>query len=101
MSWYNAHMRAYRSRFGKIVLTDERKQHILTFHPDVASVFAEFQLTLSEPNTIVSSVHDSSVHIYYRFLARRKRFLAIVVKTGKNPFILTAYLAKKPKSRML
>ena len=95
------YMRKYSSRFGNVVLTDERKQHILEFHPDIAGVVNEFADALSVPDKVARSVHDDTVIICYRFLPRRKRFLAIVVKTGKNPFILTAYLAKKPKSSTL
>jgi len=49
----------------------------------------------------ISSVHNPAVIICYRLLARRKRYLAIVVKTGVHPFILTAYLARKPKRSIL
>lgn len=87
----------FGSSYGVITLTDERKEHIFAFHPDVASCLHYFADTLKNPDAAIISAHDSSVVIYYRFLAQRKKYLAIVVKLAKHPFILTAYLAKKPK----
>lgn len=84
-----------------VTLTDERKTHIFAFHPDVASCLPYFADTLANPDMTVVSVHDSTVIICYRFLARRKKYLAIVVKLAKHPFVLTAYLAKKSKQGIL
>jgi len=47
------------------------------------------------------SVHDPLAIICYRFIPRRKRYLAIVVKTGERPFTLTAYLVKRLKGDTL
>ncbi|MBI4093613.1 hypothetical protein HY417_01495, partial [Candidatus Kaiserbacteria bacterium] len=86
-------MHTYDSPFGRITLTDERLRYILSFHPDVAPCTRYIVETLKIPEHIVPSVHDPNVLICYRYLPRRKRFLAIVVKTGEHPFIVTAYLA--------
>ncbi|KKW19718.1 MAG: hypothetical protein UY63_C0007G0002 [Parcubacteria group bacterium GW2011_GWA2_51_10] len=91
----------FDSPYGIVTLTNERKAHILTFHPDVKNCFHHFAETLANPNIAISSAHNPSVVICYRFLARRKKYLAIVVRTGAHPFILTAYLAKKPKRSIL
>ena len=90
-------MRSFDSPFGRATLTNERKRHILTFHPDVARFMRYLNETLASPERIVKSKHDPNVVICYRFLAKHKRWLAVVVKTSHPPFILTAYLAKKPK----
>lgn len=94
-------MQKYPSRFGSVLLTDERKRHILQFHPDVANVFREFPATLSTPDHVTHSLHDEMAVICYRYLPKRRRFLAIVIRIGTRPFILTAYLAKKTKSGTL
>ena len=91
----------FSSPYGIVTLTNERKEHILTFHPDIIRYFFRFTETLTNPDFVISSVHDSSVVICYRFLAHQKKYLAIVVRTGAHPFILTAYLAKKPKHSIL
>lgn len=91
----------FSSPYGMVTLTNERKTHILTFHPDITRYFSCFAETLTNPDFAISSVHDSSVVICYRFLAHKKRYLAIVVRTGAHPFILTAYLAKKPRHGIL
>ena len=94
-------MRYYRSPFGRVALTDERLQHILRFHPDVASCVRFFGETLEAPERMGRSVHDPNVIICYRYLPRRKRFLTIVIKTGDQPFVVTAYLARKMKKGTL
>lgn len=91
----------FSSPYGIITLTGERKAHIFAFHPDVARCLPHFAETLANPDSVIISVHDATVVIYYRFLTRRKRYLAIVVKLTQRPFILTAYLAKKPKRSTL
>ena len=91
----------FNSPYGIVTLTNERKIHILTFHPDIARYVSHFTETLMNPDMAIPSIHDPKVVICYRFLARRKKYLAIVVKTGAHPFILTAYLAKKPKRSIL
>ncbi len=94
-------MRRFSSHFGTVTLTDERREHILAFHPDISSCLRYFQATLAEPEKIVRSIHDPAVVICYKFLAKRKKWLAIVVKKTRQPFIVTAYLAKKPKKDRL
>lgn len=91
----------FNSPYGIITLTEERWAHITAFHPDVAHHFSNFAETLAKPGTTIRSVHSPEVVICYRFLARQKKYLAIVVKTTINPFILTAYLAKRPKRSIL
>lgn len=91
----------FSSPHGIITLTDERKAHIFIFHPDVASCLSHFADTLAHPDATVTSAHDPTVIIYYRFLAQRKKYLAIVTKLSMRPFVLTAYLAKKPKRSIL
>lgn len=85
------------SPYGFVAFTDERKRHILAFHPEVASCFRYFPQTLLHPDIIAHSIHDLSVVICYRYIPQKKKYLAIVIKTRPKPFILTAYLAKKPK----
>lgn len=91
----------FASPYGIITLTDERRAHIFAFHPDVARCLSNFADTLANPDITAISVHDSTVIICYRFLARRKKYLAIVVKIARHPFVLTAYLAKNPKRSIL
>ena len=90
-------MRRFNCRHVSVLLTDERRQHIAAFHPDVTFCFRYFAETLKNPDSEVRSVHDASVLICYRYLTRHKKHLAIVLKTGVRPFIITAYLAEKPK----
>jgi hypothetical protein len=94
-------MHRFSSPFGTITLTDERWRHIVAFHPDVTPCLRYFAQALGKPDMVIGSNHDSSVVICYRFLPQRKKYLTVVVKVGAAPFVLTAYLAKKPKPDIL
>ncbi len=91
-------MRIFRSLWGKIELTEERKRHITTFHPDVKPFVRYFEATLLTPKSVIRSKHDTDVFICYRELPHRKLFLAVVVRLkSNNNFILTAYVTNKVK----
>lgn len=91
-------MKVFLSRWGKIELTEERKRHIVAFHPDITPYIRYFETTLQEPEQAIRSKHDPNVFICYHQLPRRKPFLAIVVRIKpSNNFILTAYLTNKIK----
>ncbi|MBU6321016.1 MAG: hypothetical protein KGI78_03455 [Patescibacteria group bacterium] len=91
-------MQRFSSPFGAVMFTEERKAHILAFHPDVSRYLKHFASVLAEPEVITRSVSDQTVVICYGLLPRSRKYLAVVLKTGRNPFVLTAYVAKKPKS---
>ena len=94
-------MRKFASRFGLVILTYERERHILEFHPDVRKYLQHFGSTLADPEMTVGSKHDPAAVICYQYFPLRRRYLAIVVKTGSKPFIITAYVAKKSKGAKL
>ncbi len=90
-------MRKFQSPYGILVLTAERMRHIVEFHPEIRVYVRYFASVLKDPELIVQSVRDPQAVICYRYLARQKKYLAIVVHTNKR-FIITAYLAKRTKS---
>jgi len=94
-------MMRFDSSYGSVTLTDERRQHIFQFHPDIRSCLQYFAATLANPEHEVRSVKDPLTVICYKFLPHRKKHLAIVIKTIARPFVITAYLAKKPKKHTL
>jgi len=83
-----------------IRLTDERLGHILE-HPEMTSMEGAIEETLRDPEKVVQSVSDPSVHLYYRFYFRTivgGKFLCVVVKMGEHgAFVLTAYLTDRVK----
>ena len=83
-----------------IRLTDERRGHILE-HPEMTNMEAAIEETLRDPEKVVQSVSDPSVHLYYRFYFRTVvggKFLCVVVKMGEHgAFVLTAYLTDRVK----
>ena len=87
--------------YGLVLLTKERLEHIVMYHPDVKPYTKYFSRVLAHPERATSSEKDSTVVICYGPLPRRRVYLAVVVKTGMHPFILTAYLSKKPRRAIL
>ena len=87
-------MKRFPSPFGQVELTDERLQHILEFHPEIKKFQKLFSKVLADPKFIRRSKFDSKAYILYRPIASNKH-LAIVIKTNKRNFILTAYLTNK------
>lgn len=94
-------MKRYSSSYGKVLLTEERLRHITAFHPEVARYIQYFAPTLAKPEVIRQSTSDPNTFICYRRVPKRKISLSIVVKIDRHPFVLTAYLAKPPKSDIL
>ena len=90
-------MRWYDSSVGKIELTDERWHHIVQFHADLRPYVRQFATALIDPSRISRSTSDRKVVIFYRWLPKAGKYLAIVVKTNQRNFILTAYLTNKIK----
>lgn len=87
-------MERFRSQFGLVTLTAERKYHIFQFHPEVRRHQKHFAKIISNPEVTRRSIHDLFVLIFYRRVSR-KNYLAIVIKTNKHNFVLTAYLTNK------
>ena len=91
-------MAVFRSPWGFIELTEERRRHIIRFHPEVARYLKYIPLALSRPEKVLPSLHNPAVTICYHFLKHRRLYLAIVMEIGgAHQFILTAYITYKPK----
>jgi len=91
-------MKRYDSPYGMVELTDERLNHIITFHPDVVRYRKYFKRTLGRPEIIRRSKYDPQVYVFYGRVSQGK-FLAIVAKTNSRNFVLTAYLTHKISQR--
>lgn len=88
-------MRKFYSPLGNVELTDERLNHILTFHPEIKTYQKYFTKALAHPDSIRTSKTDPKVYIFYRRIKPRAKYLAIVTKTNERNFILTAYLTHR------
>ena len=88
----------FESKLGKeIELTEERKQHILTFHPEITQHLDKFAQVLLNPDGIRRSISDKKVLLFDKSFASigSENHLRIAVKTNERWFILTAYLTKR------
>lgn len=90
-----------RDHEGLVVrLSPERLAHILE-HPEMMDLEQAIGETLQRPDTVMHSLSDSEVRLYYRFYTGTRvgdKLLCIVVKVaGDDAYILTAYLTDKVK----
>ncbi|MCM8762063.1 MAG: hypothetical protein NC905_03510 [Candidatus Omnitrophica bacterium] len=88
-------MKKIRDLFGReIRLTDEREKHIEEDHPEMVEQIGKIQETLSAPEIIIQSKTDIEVELfyrYYKFTPVGEKYLCVVVKVIKCPFLITAY----------
>ena len=76
-------------------MTNERQEHFETAHPELADSVPRITETLTNPDTIVRSVTDEAVELFYRHYPTTpvtSKFLCVVVKVVANDsFVITAY----------
>jgi hypothetical protein len=95
-------MKTLTDCFGhKVRLTDERLAHILN-HGEMKGMATELPSVLLQPRLVRRSRTDAAMKLFYEFYARTivgGKWLCVVVKyTGKDAFVVTAYLTDKPKA---
>lgn len=83
-----------------IRLTAERRVHILE-HPEMAAQFDRLVATLAQPEIIVTTKADPTVHVYHRFYLTTpvtSKFMLVAVKiTLDDAFVLTAFYSSRQK----
>lgn len=93
-------MIALKEKFGKRVrLTSERQSHI-TRRPEMISQLTKIKKTLAEPEIVRRSQKDPDVYLYYRHYKRSPvsdKYLLVVVKMTKSPFVITAFFTDRLK----
>ncbi len=81
-----------------IRLTEERWGHILE-HPEMVAQKERLLETLQDPDIIISTAKDASVHAYHRLYEQTpvtRKFLVVAVKIlTDDAFILTAYFTSR------
>ena len=91
-------LRDYRA--ANVRLTNERLAHILE-HPEMAGAESHIEETLLRPDTVVQSLRDEHVSLYYRRYADTpvgNKLLCVVVKSvDGDAFVLTAYFTDTVK----
>ena len=88
----------YKSILGKdFVLTSERKQHILIYHPDIKPYLSKLKEVFLEPDDIRISESDESVLLFYKYFDNIMdgKYIVGVVKINSRSFVLTAYLSNR------
>lgn len=66
----------------EIRLTDERREHILE-HLEMVDQFEHIAETVNNPETVVATKVDDTVHVYHRYYETTpvtSKFLQVVVK---------------------
>lgn len=84
---------------NQIELTDERWKHIVTEHPEVRGIKDRLLEILSKPDLVKRSKRDKDVLLYYRYYPHifDGKYLLVVVKIKKHPFLLTYYVTDRIK----
>ena len=85
----------------QVRLTDERLDHILNDHPEMADQSERLGETLHNPDTIVRSKTDNDVELFYKLFASTpvsSKYMCVVLKIKNNDiFIITAYFTDTVK----
>ena len=87
---------------GMVELTDERRQHILSKHPDILPEhLAQLAETLASPNEVRRDSRFPATRLFVRWCESVKggKFVVIAVVSDPPPqarhWIVTAYIARK------
>ncbi|MDX2139091.1 MAG: hypothetical protein SF123_13460 [Chloroflexota bacterium] len=88
-------------RDGRAIrLTDERRLHILE-HPEMDDQLDRIRETVANPDVIVATTVDESVHVYHRLYEQtpvtRKYMLVAVKLLAEDAFVLTAFYSSRLK----
>jgi hypothetical protein len=86
---------SFPSALGKTIeFTDERRAHILSFHPDVSPFLDRVADVLAHPDALRRSIQDPDVVLFYKFFPDilDGKYEVVVVKKNERCFILTVYL---------
>lgn len=88
-------------RGGRAIrLTDERRLHILE-HPEMYAQLDRIRETVAEPDVIIATTVDQSVHVYHRLYEQtpitRKYLLVAVKQLEEDAFVLTAFYSSRLK----
>ncbi len=94
-------MQVLKDRDGReIRLTDERLNHILE-HPELQGQESRIAETLHNPDSIITSHHDATVHLYHKLYVStpvtRKYLVVMVKQQEQDAFIVTAFFPAKEK----
>ena len=88
----------YKGR--EIRLTTERRGHIFE-HPEMVEQFERIRDTIREPEVIVATTADETVHVYHRYYETTpvtSKYLLVAVKLlEEDAFVLTAFLSSRQK----
>lgn len=95
-------MRIFRDVNNRDVrLTDERYEHLMSDHPEMAEQIDKVRETLLNPGKVVRSRTDPQVELFYQFYQTTpvtQKFLCVVVKAfTDDAFIITAYFTSTIK----
>lgn len=91
-------LKDYKGR--SIRLTDERWAHIAS-HIEMVGQRERIIETLHEPDSIVATIRDATIHVYQRFYAQTpvtSKYMLVGVKIlEEDAFIVTAFYSRKSK----
>ncbi len=69
---------------NEVRLTDERRQHILQRHPEMAYQMHRFADTLARPDAVTTSRSSTTVKLYYRLYPDLRGSVSAKLKLCEN-----------------
>jgi len=86
-------------RFSRrIMLTDERWNHIAETHPELKDMLEYLKGTLEDPELIKRSIYNENVMLFYRYYGHiyEGKYMCIAVRLDEES-IVTAYITDRIK----
>jgi hypothetical protein len=82
-------IRDYLNR--NVRLTEERKNHIIEFHPELRNQMDLISEVLLDPEKVVESKSDDSIELFYRYYTNTmvgEEYLCVVVKVFDDDYFI-------------
>lgn len=78
-----------------ILLTQEQWSHV-SEHSEMSNQFERIRETLEQPDKIIASPQDETVHYYFKHYKEFERFLLVAAKyLNGTGFVITAFYTTK------
>jgi hypothetical protein len=82
----------------RIILSEERWNHIIDTHPEIKGLLKELEGALIDPDTIKRSVYNEKVVLFYRHYEHiyEGKHICVVIQLDEE-LIVTAYITDRIK----
>lgn len=88
----------YKTKIGNVILTPERKTHIIQHHPIMEDYLVNLSDVLEEPDEIRYSSRNDEILLFYRYFdnIEEGKYIVVIVNSIEKS-VTTAYLSHRIK----